>query len=183
MTLLESLPLQLGTPAANFSLPGTDGQTHSLSNYSDAKILGIIFICNHCPYVHAVLSRLIAIQSDYADKGVQLVGINANDGSQYPDDNFSNMQKAVEEQGINFPYLHDESQEVARAYQAQCTPDLFIFDANRQLAYHGRIDDNWQEPDQVTRHELREALDTILAGESIPEDDQKPSIGCSIKWK
>lgn len=183
MTLLESLKLELGNPAIDFSLPGTDDKTHALADFAEAKVLIVIFMCNHCPYILAVLDRLIAIQADYGDKGVQLVGINANDASQYPDDNFENMKSIVEEKGINFPYLYDETQKTARAYQAQCTPDIFVYDQDRKLAYHGRVDDNWQEPEKVQKHELREALDAILGGGSIPEDDQKPSMGCSVKWK
>jgi peroxiredoxin len=182
MTLLESLKLDPTVSAFDFSLPGTDDQTHSLADFADAKVLVVIFMCNHCPYVHAVINRLVQIQADYSEKGVQLVGINANDSENYPDDSFESMKEAVQEFGINFPYLHDETQEVAKQYQAQCTPDIYIFDQDRKLSYHGRIDDNWQEPDQVTRHELREALDALLANQK-PSEDQKPSMGCSIKWK
>jgi peroxiredoxin len=171
----------MGSPIINFTLPATDGQTYSPSDFDDKKILAIIFMCNHCPYVKAVIDRLIAIQSDYAEKGVQLIGINANDSENYPEDSFEAMQEWVEEIGINFPYLHDESQEVAKAYQAQCTPDIYVFDQKRQLAYHGRIDDNWQDESLVTKQDLRTALDAILEGQEIPE--QYPSMGCSIKWR
>ena len=182
MTLLHSLQLPLGKDIIPFSLPATDGKGYGPMDFPEAKALVVIFMCNHCPYVKAVIDRLIAIQTDYADKGVQLIGINANDAESYPEDSFEAMREWVEERGINFPYLHDESQEVAKAYQAQCTPDIYVFDQERKLAYHGRIDDNWQEEDKVTKQELRAALDQIVAGEAVSEP-QQPSMGCSIKWK
>jgi len=182
MTLLESLVLPMGTDIIDFNLPATDGENYSPADFADKKVLVIIFMCNHCPYVKAVIDRLIAIQADYGDKGVQLIGINANDAEGYPEDSFEAMKEWVKEKGINFVYLHDESQKTARAYQAQCTPDIFVFGQSRKLAYHGRIDDNWQVPEKVTKKELRAALDALLAGQPVSED-QKPSMGCSIKWK
>lgn len=182
MVLLESLKLPMGNPIINFSLPATDGKTYGLSDFSDKKVLVLIFMCNHCPYVHAVIDRLIAIQSDYADKGVQLIGINANDSDNYPEDSFDAMKEWYKEKGMNFVYLHDESQSVAKAYKAQCTPDIYVYDQNRQLVYHGRIDDNWQDESSVTKQELREALNAILNNTPISEK-QLPTIGCSIKWK
>ena len=182
MALLESLILQLNTPLIPFSLPATDGKGYGPLDFKDKEILVIIFMCNHCPYIKATIDRMIAIQKDYADKGVQLVGINANDSENYPEDSFEAMQNWVNEKGINFPYLHDESQEVAKAYKAQCTPDIYVFDQERKLSYHGRIDDNWKDELAVTKQDLREALDTILAHQPVPMD-QKPSMGCSIKWK
>lgn len=182
MALLESLVLPLGTEIIDFQLPATDGKEYSPADFADKKVLVIIFMCNHCPYVKAVIDRLISIQADYAEKGVQLIGINSNDPEDYPEDSFESMQAWVEEKGINFVYCQDLSQEVGRAYQAQCTPDIYVFDENRKLAYHGRIDDNWQEPEKVEKHELREALDALVAGNPVPEV-QNPSMGCSIKWK
>ena len=182
MTLLKSLQLPMGTPIIDFSLPATDGKTYSPADFYDKKVLVVIFMCNHCPYIKAVIDRLIALQSDYADKGVQLIGINSNDAEEYPEDSFEAMQNWVEEKGINFVYCQDESQEVAKAYQAQCTPDIFVFDAEKKLAYHGRVDDDWQEEDKVTQKDLRAALDAILAGTPVPAP-QQPSMGCSIKWK
>ncbi|MFC1732438.1 thioredoxin family protein [candidate division KSB1 bacterium] len=182
MTLLESLHLPMGSDIIDFKLPATDDKSYSPSDFADKKILVIIFMCNHCPYVKAVINRLTAIQSDYSDKGIQLIGINANESENYPEDSFESMQKTVEEEGINFVYLRDESQEVAKSYQAQCTPDIYVFDENRRLAYHGRIDDNWQDESSVTKQELREVLDTILSGQPVAEE-QKPSMGCSIKWR
>ncbi|MBU0577179.1 thioredoxin family protein [Patescibacteria group bacterium] len=182
MTLLESLKLPMGTSIINFNLPATDGKTYSQSDFNDKEVLVLIFMCNHCPYVHAIIDRLISIQSDYADKSVQLIGINANDSVNYPEDSFDAMKDWVEEKGINFVYLHDEDQSVARAYKAQCTPDIYVFDKSRQLVYHGRIDDNWKDESFVTKQELREGLDAILSGQPISEE-QHPTMGCSIKWK
>ncbi|MCK5603307.1 thioredoxin family protein [Candidatus Pacearchaeota archaeon] len=182
MVLLKSLQLPMGTNIIDFKLPGTDGKEYSPSNFADKKALVIIFMCNHCPYVKAIIDRLITIQSDYADKGVQIIGINANDADDYPEDSFEAMKEWVEEAGINFVYLRDEDQSVAKVYQAQCTPDIYVFDQNKKLAYHGRLDDNWQQPENVTKSELREALGLILADQPISET-QHPSMGCSIKWK
>lgn len=182
MTLLESLSLPLNTPIIDFSLPATDGKTYSQSDFDEKKVLVLIFMCNHCPYVHAVIDRLISIQSDYADKDVQLIGINANDSENYPEDSFDAMKDWIEERGINFVYLHDEDQSVAKAYKAQCTPDIYMFDSDRKLVYHGRIDDNWKDESAVTKNELRDVLDAILENRPITES-QLPTIGCSIKWK
>lgn len=182
MTLLKSLVLPMGTDIIDFSLPATYGKTYSPSDFDDKKALAIIFMCNHCPYVKAIIDRLIKLQSDYSKKGVQIIGINANDANDYPEDSFENMQKWVKEKEINFVYLRDESQATAKAYKAQCTPDIYVFNQNRQLAYHGRLDDNWQEPEKVKKHELRDALDAILDDRPVSEQ-QNPSMGCSIKWK
>ena len=182
MTLLESLQLPMGTPIINFNLPATDGNTYSLSDFSDKKVLVIVFMCNHCPYVHAVIDRLIAIQSDYVNKSVQLIGINANDSENYPEDSFDAMKDWIIEKSVNFVYLRDEDQSVAKAYKAQCTPDIYVYNQDRQLVYHGRIDDNWQNESAVTNNELRDALDAVLEKRPISEN-QSPTIGCSIKWK
>lgn len=179
MVLTESVKGLDGTSAPDFSLPGTDGQTYSLASFKDAKILVVIFMCNHCPYVQAVIDRLNTLAEEFEPKGVKLAGVNSNDSTDYPADSFGKMQELK----LKFPYLHDESQEVATKYHAVCTPDIFVYDENRQLAYHGRIDDNWQEPDKVTQRELAEALEKILAGKKIPRDEQKPAMGCSIKWR
>lgn len=180
--LLESLPLKLGTEIIPFSLPATDGKGYGPLDFKDKAVLVVIFMCNHCPYVKATIDRMIAIQKDYQAKGVQLIGINANDPEEYPEDSFESMQKWVQEKGINFPYLQDESQEIAKLYQAQCTPDIYVFNQERKLVYHGRIDDNWKDESAVTKRELREALDAILAHQPLPEK-QMPSMGCGIKWK
>jgi len=182
MALLQSLPLPLGTPIIDFKLPDTEGRLHSPADYADRKVLIIMFICNHCPYVQAIRERLVKLQSIYDSKIVQFIGINANDAEKYPDDNLEGMKKTIAEWGINFPYLIDESQEVAKSYQAQCTPDIYVFNQDRKLAYHGRLDDNWKEPEKVTRQELKEAIDALVAGRQ-PDAKQNFSIGCSIKWR
>lgn len=182
MTLLESLQLPMGSEIIDFKLPATDGKEYSLSDFADKKAVVIIFMCNHCPYVKAIIDRLIKLQSDYADKGVQIVGINANDADDYPEDSFEAMKEWVEEIGINFVYLRDEDQSIAKVYQAQCTPDIYVFNQNKKLAYHGRLDDNWQDPDSVTKSDLREALDLILVDQPVT-NTQHPSMGCSIKWR
>ena len=182
MALMESKMVPLGTEAFDFSLPGTDGKTYSQNSFNDKEILVIIFMCNHCPYVKAVLDRLIAIQNDYAGKGVQLVGINPNDDVAYPDDSMEKMMQLVSDKSIPFPYLRDDSQSVARQYDAVCTPDIYVYGSRRKLLYRGRIDDNWQDESKVSRRDLREAFDAILDGRPVP-DEQVPSMGCSIKWK
>ena len=182
MPVMHSKGMPVGTPAPPFSLPGVDGQTLSLDSFSAAEVLVVVFTCNHCPYAIACEDRLIAIQRDYADKGVQLVGINPNDDEKYPADSFDAMVARAAEKGFNFPYLRDESQEVARAYDAACTPDIFVFDRDRKLVYNGRIDDNWQQPENVTRRDLRAVLDATLEGKPF-DFEPVASMGCSIKWK
>ncbi len=182
MPVMHSKGMPVGTPAPPFSLPGVDGETRTLDSFSDAEVLVVVFTCNHCPYAMACEDRLIAIQRDYADKGVQLVGINPNDDEKYPADSFDAMIARAAEKAFNFPYLRDESQEVARAYDAACTPDIFVFDRDRKLVYNGRIDDNWQQPENVTRQDLRAVLDATLEGKPF-DFEPVPSMGCSIKWK
>jgi len=182
MALMHSKGMPLGTAAPPFSLPGVDGETRSLGSFADAELLVVVFTCNHCPYAMASEDRLIAIQNDYRDRGVQLVAINPNDADSYPADSFEKMKQRAAEKGFNFPYLRDESQEVARVYDAACTPDIFVFDRDRELIYNGRIDDNWQHPDKVTRKDLRAVLDAALAGKAV-DFQHVPSMGCSIKWK
>ncbi len=182
MALLESDMVPLETPAHNFSLLSTDGKSYSLDSFNDKKVLVIVFMCNHCPYVKAVLDRLIELQMDYDDNGVQLVGINPNDEENYPEDSFENMKKAVIEKGIPFPYLQDTTQEIAKQYNAVCTPDIYVYGKARKLLYRGRIDDNWQDESSVTRRDLRRAIDAILEDSPVSEE-QHPSMGCSIKWK
>jgi len=182
MALMQSKGMPLGTPAPAFSLPGVDGKTWSLDSFSEAELLVVVFTCNHCPYAIASEDRLLEIQADYRDKGVRLVAISANDAAKYPDDSFDEMKKRAAEKRFTFPYLYDESQAVARAYDAACTPDIFVFDRDRKLIYNGRIDDNWQKPADVTRRDLRAVLDAALAGKSV-DFEHVPSMGCSIKWK
>jgi len=174
--------MPVGTPAPAFDLPGVDGKRYALDAFKDAKVLVVLFTCNHCPYAQATEQRFVDLQRDYAPRGVRLVAISSNDAVKYPADSFDAMRERAAEKGYNFPYLYDESQAVARAYDAACTPDIFVFDAARQLRYNGRLDDNWQEPTKVTRQDLRQVLDALLAGREI---DFEPvhSMGCSIKWK
>jgi peroxiredoxin len=174
--------LDIGSSAPSFNLIGIDDKEYSLDSFRDKKALIVIFSCNHCPYVQAYEDRIIAIQRNYADKDVAVVAINSNEDVNYPDDSFENMKKRARERNFNFHYLRDEDQSVARAYDATHTPEIFLFDSNRKLAFHGKIDDNWQEPDQVQDHYLKDALDELLAGKviSVPETF---TIGCTIKWR
>ena len=182
MALMHSTMVPLGTLAVGFKLPGVDGKMYSLESFSEKNILVVIFMCNHCPYVKAVLQRLIDLQVETGDLGVQLIGINSNDAERYPDDSFENMQKTTKEKGINFPYLFDVSQETARAYDAVCTPDIYVYGPERKLLYRGRIDDDWENEEKVTRRDLKEALDCIVAEQEV-SGEQISSMGCSIKWK
>ncbi len=180
-----SQPIQLGSTAPEFSLPGVDGRTYRLSDFQGAKALVIAFICNHCPYVIATQGRMNRLASEFAEQGVKWLGINANDAQKYPDDSFEQMKARALEQGFVFPYLRDETQEVARAYGAACTPEFYVYtprEGRWVLEYQGRLDDHWKDESAVTRQELREALECIVSGK-LPSPDQKPAIGCSIKWK
>lgn len=174
--------LKIGSSAPEFNLLGVDGKKYFLSSFDDKKALIVIFSCNHCPYVQAYEDRIKQIQSDYAGKGVSVVAINSNEDTGYPEDSFENMKKLAAEKKFNFLYLRDEDQSVARAYDATHTPEIFLFDKDRKLAFHGKIDDNWQEPNRVRNHYLRNALDELIAEKeiSVPETF---TIGCTIKWK
>jgi len=174
--------LKAGDKALGFSLPGVDGQTHKLAEYSGSNAVAVIFSCNHCPYVRAWEDRMVQIQADYAAKGVRLVAINANDASKYPDDSFPKMKERAKEKRFNFPYLHDETQEVARAYGAERTPEVFLFDNANTLRYHGAIDDNYDDPAAVKEKYLRNALDAVLSGKRPEMSETKP-VGCTIKWR
>lgn len=182
MALMYSKGMPTGTPLPPFHLPGVDGNTWSQEDFRDATLLVIVFTCNHCPYAIASEDRLIALQKEFADRGVRFVLINPNDADRYPDDSFARMIDRAKDKSFPFPYLYDESQEVARRFDAACTPDIFVFDQARTLRYNGRIDDNWQEPDEVTREDLRTVLEDLLAGREIGIE-AVPSMGCSIKWK
>lgn len=174
--------LKIGSKAPDFNLPGVDNKFYSLHSFDNKKILIVIFSCNHCPYVQAYEQRIISIQKDFSDKGVQIVAINSNEDVNYPEDSFDEMIKRSKEKHYNFPYLRDETQEIAKAYGATHTPEIFLFDQERRLRYHGKIDDNWKEPGKVKYHYLRDAIKEVLEGKevSIPETF---SIGCTIKWK
>ena len=175
--------MELGSPAPDFSLKGTDGKVHSLASFKAAKALAVIFSCNHCPYVQAYEGRFVQLQKDLGPEGFQLVAINANDSDQYAEDGFEAMVARAQAQGFNFPYLRDETQEVAKAYAAACTPDFFVFDTDGRLVYRGQLDDSRPKNDRpVTGRDLRAALDAVLAHEP-PAADQFPSLGCNIKWR
>lgn len=174
--------MPVGTQAPAFNLPATDGKTYSIDSFNTSKVLVVIFTCNHCPYAIAVEDRLVALAEAYRDKSVSFVAINSNDAATYPDDSFENMIARARDKAFPFPYLHDESQAVARAYDAACTPDIFVFNATRALRYNGRFDDNWKEPKNVTRHDLRDVIECVLHEQPLPFEPVH-SMGCSIKWK
>jgi len=180
MALLHSdkQKLQPGDSAPSFSLKNVDGSTVSLSDFND-RVLVVIFMCNHCPYVKPKFDEIASLQKDYPNAVV--IGINSNDTANYPEDSFDNMQKLAEEKGYKY-YLLDETQEVAKAYGAVCTPDPFVFNKEHKLVYHGRINDAMSPDDQPTKHDMREVLDKVLKGDPIDEWFV-PSMGCSIKWK
>lgn len=182
MVLLESLDLPMGSSAIDFQLKNVDGEIYSLANFAEAKILVIVFMCNHCPYVQAIWQRLIDFQQEFQNQGVQLVGINPNLNPNYPDETFEKIQEYYQRYQMNFPYLQDDTQEVAKAYQAQCTPDIYVYNEERELVYHGRLDDNWREQEKVQRCDLKEYVEALIAGK-ILQDKQYPSMGCSIKWR
>lgn len=172
----------IGMQAPDFSLPATDGTTYSLSDFDDAPALLVMFICNHCPFVKHVRDELAKLGKEYQERGVAVVAINSNDVKNYPDDSPAKMKEEVREAGYTFPYLFDESQDVAKAYGAACTPDFFVLDANHRLAYRGQLDDSRPKSGEpVTGRDLRAALDAVLKGEAVPEP-HKPSVGCNIKW-
>lgn len=175
-------PLAPGDRAVDFTLLGTDSAQHTLADYADRAALVVIFSCNHCPYVRAWEDRMIQIQHDYASRGVQLIAINANDAKKYPDDSFAKMQQRAQEKAFPFPYLYDETQATARAYGAERTPEIFLFGPDQTLRYHGKIDDNYDDPAAVTTPYLRNALDAMLAGQEPPLSRTDPQ-GCTIKWQ
>ncbi len=174
--------LEIQQQAPDFSLPGVDGKTYSLGDFGDADILVVVFSCNHCPYVVGSEDRMIRLYDEYKPKGVEMVAINSNEEQNHPTDSFDHMVERAREKGFKFPYLRDESQEVARAYGALRTPHFFVFDKDRKLRYTGRMDDNPRQEGAETTHELRDALDALLKGESPPVEVTNP-IGCNVKWK
>lgn len=183
MVRTPSTMLPLGTPAPDFSLPNVDGRIVGLEDVAGERGTLVMFICNHCPFVKHVADQLAAIGRDYASRGIGVVAISSNDVSTHPADSPEQMVHEAEERGYVFPYLYDESQEVAHAYHAACTPDFFLFDHGRRLAYRGQLDASRPGNDiPVTGADLRAALDAVLAGRPVPAD-QRPSLGCNIKWK
>ncbi|MBV5318963.1 MAG: thioredoxin family protein [Desulfobulbaceae bacterium] len=183
MVLTASTMLELGATAPPFSLPDTAGAIVTREHFSEAAALLVVFLCNHCPYVKHVQHELAAIGREYAERGVAMVGINANDAVAYPADSFSLMGEEAARVGYSFPYLYDATQEVAKAYRAACTPDIFLFDRDRHLVYRGQLDDS-RPGSQVplTGRDLRRALEALLAGQPVTAE-QRPSMGCNIKWK
>jgi peroxiredoxin len=172
----------LGTPLPEFSLPDYDGTTHSSSDYAGMPVL-VAFICNHCPFVKHVMAEFARQAKDYREKGVAVVAISSNDTDAYPQDDPAHMKQFAGEHGFTFPYLFDESQEVARRYQAACTPDFFLFDADHTLVYRGQFDGSRPSNNlPVTGEDLADAVDRVARGETVPTD-QTPSVGCNIKWK
>ena len=174
--------LQIGESAPDFDLPGVDGKNHSLRDFADEKILIVVFSCNHCPYVVGSEDRMNALYADYAPRGVGMIAINSNETENHPTDSFGHMVQRAKDKGFQFPYVRDESQDVARAYGALRTPHFYVFDADRTLRYTGRMDDNPRQGGQETTHELRDALDALLAGSDPPVAVTNP-IGCNVKWK
>lgn len=184
MAQTPSNMIPLGTQAPDFTLKDVvSGEKKSLSELKSDRATVITFICNHCPFVKHVLDGLLQLANDYIPRGISFIAINSNDVEAYPDDSPENMKKLAEEKKFPFVYLFDETQEVAKAYQAACTPDFYIFDGSMKLVYRGQLDDSRPGNEiPVTGKDIRAALDAILAGEPVSED-QKPSIGCNIKWK
>jgi peroxiredoxin len=183
MVLIEdnSKVLAIDAPMPYFTLPSVDGSTID-SKSIDAKILCVVFTCNHCPYAKAIEPRLIALAYEFEDQDVQFVLISSNDATDYPEDSFENMKQRSEEKDYPFPYCYDESQEVAKAFGALCTPHCFLFDETRKLRYKGRVDDNWKDESAVTQRNLRDAIVALTQGNDPPVAEAN-AIGCSIKWK
>jgi peroxiredoxin len=179
---VSSLMVPLGTPAPDFTLPSVDGGTVALADL-DGPALLVMFLCNHCPYVRHIESSLAATVAGYAERGVAVVAISSNDTEAYPDDAEPGMLEQVKRAGFTFPYLFDASQDAARAFNAACTPDFFLYDADRRLAYRGAYDNSTpRNGEPVTGELLRAALGHVLRGEPVPEP-HRPSMGCSLKWK
>lgn len=176
------MPLKIGNKAIPFSLPGVDGQDYSLGDAMDGKGVIVVFSCNHCPYVRAYEDRMIKIQADYGPQGIPMLAINSNDSVKYPADSFDSMKARAQEKGFNFPYLHDETQEVARQYGAERTPEFFLFDSDGTLKYHGALDDNYDDPTAVKKSYLRDAIDALLTNQTPATMNTAP-VGCTIKWK
>jgi len=179
---MSTKTLKIGSQMPEFSLTGTDDQIHNSDDFKGQRALLVVFSCNHCPYVQAYEDRIKEIQSDFGDNGLSVIAINSNEDRKYPEDSYDNMKKRAVEKEFNFLYLHDEDQSVAKVFDAAHTPELFLFDNKRKLVYHGKIDDNWKEPEKVKNIYLRNAIEELFAGKeiSVPETF---SIGCTIKWK
>lgn len=173
--------MDIGTKAPHFNLKNVDGNVYDLKDFFDKEVLVVVFTCNHCPYAQAYDNRLKALADDFKGKA-QFILINSNDSKHYPEDSYDEMQRAHKKKNFDFPYLHDHTQEIAKAYDAECTPHAFVFDKERSLVYEGAIDDNWKESELVMEQHLREAIDAALKGEK-PKKEKVNPMGCSIKWK
>ncbi|MBU6283550.1 thioredoxin family protein [bacterium] len=182
MALLASEAPEIGRPCPDFDLPSVDGGRFRRDDFADRPVLAVLFLCNHCPYVKAIEDRVVALAHEYGPRGVAMVGICSNDAADYPDDAPPRLLERWRAKDYRFPYLVDESQDVARSFGAVCTPDIFVFDRDRRLAYHGRVDDSWKEPSKATSRELAAAFDALLSG-GRPSSNQLPTLGCSIKWR
>lgn len=174
--------MQQGASLPEFSLRGTDGKMHSPTSDAHVKGTMVLFVCNHCPYVQRYATRIKHIVQTYSGKGLQVFGINANDASRYPEDSFDKMPDMAERLGLGGRYLHDESQEIARQFKAERTPEAYLFNANGELVYRGAIDDSDADPKLVSERYLEEAIDAVLLNKQI-QTDYNPPVGCSIKWK
>lgn len=182
MARTPSTMLPLGTPAPDFSLVNVDGRTLSLNDFDGKPAFLAVFMCNHCPFVKHLADALAQFAGEYVPKGLAIVGISSNDVANYPADSPEQMVREAEERGYSFPYLYDETQEVAKAYRAACTPDFFLFDRDRKLVYRGQFDSSRPESGTpATGADLRAAVEAVLAGKT-PSEKQTPSIGCNIKW-
>jgi peroxiredoxin len=176
------MALNIGDSAPTFSLPATDGNTYSYGDLAGSNATVVMFWCNHCPYVVPNQDRIIRMQSEYAERGVRFAAIGANDAAAYVEDDFEHMKRRAAEKGYNFPYLRDEEQSVAREFGAQRTPEVYLFDGDGALRYHGRIDDNHQDEAAVKSADLRNAIEAVLAG-NAPDPAETGAMGCGIKWK
>jgi peroxiredoxin len=180
---MQSAMLALGTPAPPFSLPDVvSGRTVTLESFAASKALLVMFICRHCPFVVHVQEELARLGKDYASGSAGIVAISANDAATYPDDRPERLKEQAAEQGFTFPYCYDETQDAAKAYGAVCTPDFFLFDADRRLVYRGQLDDTRPGKGAADGRDLRAALDAVLTGRAV-NPTQRPSVGCGIKWK
>jgi len=173
--------LQIGQKAPDFNLPGVDGRDYSLASFKDAKLLVVVFSCNHCPYVVGSEDRMIKFFADYSPRGVAMVALNSNETEGHPGDSFDAMKSRAKEKGFKFAYVRDDSQEIAKVYGALRTPHFYLFDQDRKLRYTGRMDDNPRNPGQEKTHELRDAVEALLAGKKPPVELTNP-IGCNVKW-
>jgi len=189
MSLTESMMAELGTPAPSFELPTANpsvddfhGGVRALEDYDDADAVVIVFMCNHCPYVKHIEDALVNVASEFQEQGVQFIGICSNDAERQPEDGFERMVERAQEKDYSFPYLHDESQDVAREYGALCTPDVFIYDGDRDLVYRGRFDETTPKKGEAHGGDLKQALVELLETGTV-EMEQHPSMGCNIKWK